>query len=84
MARTGKFHSIKLSYTMNNVTYNRVITDDFFNGVIETRMRDKKCTMYEALVYSIVKITNSFTDNSWQKIEFECVDDLGFTIKIKR
>ena len=84
MARTGKFHSIKLSYIMNNVTFNHVIQDDFFNDVIETRMRDKKCTMYEALMYSIVKITNVFTDNSWQKIELECIDDMGFKIKIER
>ena len=85
MPTKRKFHAIKLSYTFNDVTFTRIITDDFFNGVIETRLRDeRKSTTYDALIYAIVKITNVFTANSWQKIDFECIDDMGFKIKIER
>lgn len=84
MTTKGKFNAIKLSYTTNNVTITRSIPDELFNTIIETRMRDNRCTMYEALTYCVYKLAQIFTDNELQALQFECIDDMGFKIKIER
>ena len=84
MAKTGKFNTIKLSYTTNDVTITRSIPDELFNTIIETRMRDNRFTMYEALTYCVYKLAQIFTDNDLQALQFECTDDMGFKIKIER
>lgn len=83
MTKQGKFNAIKLSYTSNNVTITRSIPDELFNTIIETRMRDSKCSMYEALTYCVYKLAQIFTDNELQALQFECTDDMGFKIKIE-
>lgn len=86
MTTKGKFNTIKLSYTSNNVTITRSIPDELFNGIIETRMtiKDNSCTLYDALTYSVYKLAQIFTDNELQSLHFECTDDMGFKIKIER
>lgn len=84
MTTKGKFNTVKLSYTVDNVTITRSIPDEFFNSIIETRIRDNKCTMYEALTFCVYKLAQIFTDNELQALQFECIDDMGFKIKIER
>ncbi len=83
MTAKCRFHAIKLSYTTNNVTITRSIPDDLFATIVETRMRDNNCTLYHALTCSVYKLAQIFTDNQLQALEFECLDDMGFKIKIE-
>lgn len=84
MTTKGKFNTIKLSYTTNNVTITRSIPDELFNSIIDTRMRDNNCTMYEALTFCVYKLAQIFTDNDLQSVQFECIDDMGYKINIER
>lgn len=84
MTTEVKFNTIKLSYTSNNVTITRQIPDEFFNTIIETNMRDNKCTLYKSLICCVYKLAQIFSDNELQALQFECTDDMGFKIKIER
>lgn len=78
------FHKIKLSYTINNVKFTRSIPDKLFSDCVKTRMKYSHYSEYEAVIYVIFRLVQTFSDYEFEKIEFEYEDEYGFKVKMQR
>ena len=65
-------------------TITRSIPDELFNAIVETRMSDEKCSLYNALTSCVYKLAQILTDSYLQSVECEFIDDMGYRIKIER
>ena len=85
MATKRKFHSIKLSYIIDNVTITRSIPEGLFNDLYNQKCQDPYYSEYEALISCIYTLVGNLAKNSYvQLIECELVDDMGYRVKIVR
>lgn len=85
MTSKCKFHSIKLSYTIDNVTITRSISDRLFNNAFNEKCKDPSYSEYEALVSVIYALVGKLAEGSYvQFIECELVDYMGYKLKIVR
>lgn len=78
------FHEIKLSYTINNVKFTRSIPDKLFSDCVKARMKYSHYSEYEAIIYVILRLVQTFSDGEFERIECEYEDDMGFKVKIER
>lgn len=85
MTTKRKFHSIKLSYTIDNVTITRAISELLFNEAFNQACKDPSFSEYEALVHVIYELVSNLAEGAYvQFIECELVDDMGYKVKIVR
>lgn len=85
MTTKRKFHSIKLSYTIDNVTITRPISELLFNEAFNQACKDSSFSEYEALVHVIYELVGNLAKGAYvQFIECELVDDMGYKVKIVR
>lgn len=79
------FHKIKLSYTIHNVKFTRSIPDKLFSNCVKTRMKYGRYSEYEAVIYVIFKLAQTFSNGEYiQLVECEYEDEYGFKVKIER
>ena len=85
MATKSKFHAIKLSYTIDNVTITRSISERLFNEAYNQKCKDAYYNEYEALISVIYSLVSNLSEGAYvQFIECELIDDMGFRVKIVR
>lgn len=85
MTTKRRFHSIKLSYTIDNVTITRSISERLFNEAFTQACKDPSFSEYEALVHVIYELVSNLAEGAYvQFIECELVDDMGYKVKIVR
>ncbi len=85
MISKSKFHAIKLSYTIDNVTITRQIPEWLFNQAYNEKCKDPYYSDYEALIYVIYTLVGNLAEGTYvQFIECEYIDDMGFRVKIVR
>ena len=85
MTTKRRFHSIKLSYTINNVPITRSISERLFNELFNQTCKDPSYSEYEALVHVIYELVSNLAEGAYiQYIECELIDDMGYKIKIVR
>ncbi len=85
MTAKSKFHAIKLSYTIDNVSITRQIPESLFNQAYNHACKDSSYSDYEALVHVIYKLVNALAEGAYvQFIECELFDDMGYKVKIVR
>ena len=85
MTSKRKFHSIKLSYTIDNVTITRSISERLFNDAFNETCIDPSYSEYEALVHVIYELVSNLAEGAYiQYIECELIDDMGYKLKIVR
>lgn len=87
MTTKGKFHAIRLGYTSNaGVRVTFPIHEAYFAKALETQMKYKHLSEYEALVYvfrKLVEIEAKYSGNEFHSITFEALDEYDFKIKIE-
>ena len=85
MATKSKFHSIKLSYIIDNVTIIRSISEREFNEAFSQKCEDTSYSEYEALVSVIYALVSNLAEGAYvQYLECEFFDDMGYKVKIVR
>lgn len=85
MTSKRKFHSIKLSYTIDDVTITRSISERLFNEAFYQKCKDSSYSEYEALISVIYALVTNLANGAYvQFIECELVDDMGYKLKIVR
>lgn len=85
MTSTRKFHSIQLSFTIDNVTIIRSISERLFNDAFNETCKDPSYSEYEALVHVIYELVSNLAEGAYvQFIECEFIDDMGYKVKIVR
>ena len=85
MTTKGKFHAIKLSYTIDNVTITRSISERLFNEAFNQKCKDPYYSEYEALISVVYTLVTTLANDAYvQFIECELIDDMGFKVKIVR
>lgn len=85
MATKSKFHSIKLSYTIDSVTIIRSISERQFNEAFYQKCKDTSYSEYEALISVIYGLVSNLAEGEYvQFIECDFIDDMGYKVKIVR
>lgn len=85
MTTKRKFHSIKLSYTIDNVTITRSISERLFNDAFNETSKDPSYSEYEALIHVIYSLVTTLANGAYvQFIECKLIDDMGYRVKIVR
>lgn len=85
MTNKRKFHSVKLSYTIDNVTITRSISERLFNDTFNETCKDPSYSEYEALIHVIYSLVTNLAEGEYvQLIECELIDDMGYRVKIVR
>ena len=85
MTTKSKFHSIKLSYTIDNVTITRSVSECLFNDAFNQACKDPSYSEYEALVHVIYSLVSNIAEGAYvQFIECEFIDNMGYKVKIVR
>lgn len=85
MTTKSRFHSIKLSYTIDNVTITRSISERLFNDAFNETCKDPSYSEYEALIHVIYSLVTNLAEGEYvQYIECEFIDNMGYKIKIVR
>ena len=80
-----KLHDIKLSYTIDNVTITRSISERLFNEAFNQKCKDPYYSEYEALISVVYTLVTTLANGAYvQFIECEFIDDMGFKVKIVR
>ena len=85
MTTKSKFHSIKLSCTIDNVTITRSISERLFNEAFNQKCKDPYYSEYEALISVIYALVSNLAKDTYvQYIECEFIDDMGYKVRIVR
>lgn len=85
MTTRSKFHSIKLSYTIDNVTITHLISERLFNELFNEKCKDPYYSEYEALISVVYTLVSNLSRGAYvQLIECEFIDDMGYKVRIVR
>ncbi len=82
---TLRFHSIRLSYTIDNVTITRSISERLFNELFNQKCKESYYSEYEALISVIYTLVGKLAEGAYvHYIECEFIDEMGYRVKIVR
>ena len=85
MTTKRKFHSVKLSFSIDGSVITRSVSDRLFNNAFIEKSKDPSLSDYESLISVIYTLVRVYAKEAYvQFIECEFVDDMGYKYKIVR